>query len=339
MTVVAEVADTVPERHYTHHDGRGETPHRSAPRVIHRELTSLDVRPGMKVIEHGTGSGYSGALLAQLVGGTGSVTSLDIDPYLVSWANLIHHQQADFHVRCYLADDPARAAHAPFHRTVAWCTPPLLPAEWVAQSTDDAVIVTPLPVAELPHMTAVVKIRVSGGEPMVEEVFHGEYVDATTSPKQDLNVPGRWVDWETRVPAPAWISIGWRDRDDRLRSGARATLERLQDPGAHTGTYAGGALPWASFQAFVAAQADPQLTVGAVRGGRWAIGHSTPTSAAVIEEDGTIFADAPGSASLAVLRRWLGAWEEAGRPAVESYSATLVPVFDGPEPGWRLRLA
>ncbi|MGD9486042.1 hypothetical protein WDH52_22820 [Streptomyces sp. TRM70308] len=85
MSTVAQAIETVPERHYIHHDGRGETPHRSNPAVIRRELETLDVHPGMAVIEHGTGSGYSGALLSHLVGASGTVTSVDIDPYLVAW--------------------------------------------------------------------------------------------------------------------------------------------------------------------------------------------------------------------------------------------------------------
>ena len=107
MPPIAEVAQTVPERHYTHHQGRGATPHRSNPAVIHRELTALRVSPGMRVLEIGTGSGYSGALLAELVGPTGQVTSLDRDPFLTRWANLIHHERGLDNVRCRTADGTA----------------------------------------------------------------------------------------------------------------------------------------------------------------------------------------------------------------------------------------
>ena len=134
MTAVADAAQTVPERHYTHHEGRGATPHRSNPVVIHRELTTLDVQPGMNVAEFGTGSGYSGALLAQLVGSSGAVTSLDIDDYLVKWANLIHHERGISNVHCFAADGTTGLAEcAPYDRVVAWCTPPLLPKTWVDQ--------------------------------------------------------------------------------------------------------------------------------------------------------------------------------------------------------------
>ncbi|GFE26495.1 hypothetical protein ACFVJW_11910 [Streptomyces libani] len=72
----------------------------------------------------------------------------------------------------------------------------------------------------------------------------------------------------------------------------------------------------------------------------WAIGHSTNESAAVIQQDGMILADSPDSPSLFALWDWLTAWENAGRPAPESYIPTLVPAGDDQGPaGWNLRLS
>ncbi|MEU8710383.1 hypothetical protein [Streptomyces sp. NPDC048565] len=85
MSAVALATETVPERHYTHHEGRGATPHRSNPAAIHRELSTPGVEVGMNVVEFCTRSGYSAGLLAEPVGPTGQVTSLDIDTYLTRW--------------------------------------------------------------------------------------------------------------------------------------------------------------------------------------------------------------------------------------------------------------
>ncbi|WP_037866857.1 protein-L-isoaspartate O-methyltransferase family protein [Streptomyces sp. NRRL S-1868] len=338
MTAVADTAETVPERHYTHHEGRGATPHRSNPAVIHRELTTLDVHEGMNVAEFGTGSGYSGALLASLVGPTGTVTSLDIDAYLVRWANLIHDERGLDNVRCHVADGTAGfPARAPYDRMVAWCTPPLLPKTWVDQVTDGGLIVAPLPIAAVPNMTVVAKVRVSGGQPTVEAVFTGGYIEATGSPKDNLDLPGRWVDWEMRVPAPSWISIAWRERDDRLHTGARTALGRLLKD-AHTEPYDGAEVNWPSWRTFAAAQADPQLTMAGLSPDLWAIGHTTATTAAVLQQDGTILADRPDSPSLAILRDWLTAWEDAGRPAPETYTPALVRCDEAGNTGWNLRL-
>ena len=55
----------------------------SQPAIMARMLEQLDVRLGHRVLEIGTGSGYNAALLAQLVGETGAVVSVDIDVDLV----------------------------------------------------------------------------------------------------------------------------------------------------------------------------------------------------------------------------------------------------------------
>lgn len=55
----------------------------SQPAIMARMLEQLDVHPGHRVLEIGTGSGYNAALLAHLVGGTGTVVSVDIDDDLV----------------------------------------------------------------------------------------------------------------------------------------------------------------------------------------------------------------------------------------------------------------
>ncbi|GLW19940.1 hypothetical protein Stsp01_66830 [Streptomyces sp. NBRC 13847] len=345
MTPVALAAESVPERHYTHHEGRGATVHRSNPKVIHRELTTLDVAAGMRVIEIGTGSGYSGALLADIVGTSGAVTSVDIDPYLTRWANLIHHERGLANVDCFTGDGTAgHPERAPYHRLVAWCTPELLPAAWVDQlcDTDDGfeggVIVTPLPIADVPNLTVVAKIRVSGGKPRVEALFHGGYIEATTSVRTDFTVPGRWVDWEYRVPAPSWISIAWRAADDWRGTGARTALDRLRSA-VYAVPYGGQDLDWPSWRTFAAATEDRHLTMAGLCPDLVAIGHSTESSAAVIQQDGMILADSPQSPSLTVLRGWLADWEAAARPAPATYRPSLVSSYEPDAEGWHLRLS
>ncbi|MGH3564039.1 MAG: protein-L-isoaspartate O-methyltransferase family protein, partial [Mycobacterium sp.] len=56
----------------------------SQPAIMARMLDQLDVQPGHRVLEIGTGSGYNAALLGHLVGETGAVVSVDIDADLVA---------------------------------------------------------------------------------------------------------------------------------------------------------------------------------------------------------------------------------------------------------------
>jgi protein-L-isoaspartate(D-aspartate) O-methyltransferase len=55
----------------------------SQPSMMAQMLESLDVRPGSRVLEVGLGTGYNAALLSELAGPQGRVTSIDIDPELV----------------------------------------------------------------------------------------------------------------------------------------------------------------------------------------------------------------------------------------------------------------
>ncbi|WP_206282694.1 protein-L-isoaspartate O-methyltransferase family protein [Streptomyces barkulensis] len=205
-------AAAVPERYYTHNADRGPTDNRSNPAAIHRELTTLSVAEGMRILEIGTGSGYSGALLSHLVGDNGRVTSLDVDPYMTRWANLLHHRRGLTNIRCHTADGTAgHPERAPYDRLVAWCAPPLLPQAWVNQLTVGATIVAALPIADVPKVTAVARVTVGVGGPRVEDVSHGGYIETGNSPRVDFDVPLRWVDWENRIPAPSWISTAWRE--------------------------------------------------------------------------------------------------------------------------------
>ncbi|AUA14114.1 hypothetical protein GTZ89_15320 [Streptomyces sp. SID8382] len=199
-------------------------------------------------------------------------------------------------------------------------------------------MVAPLPIAAVPNMTVVARIRVRNGQPDVEAIFTGGYIEATASPKGDLDLPGRWVDWENRVPAPSWISVGWRDKDNWRNSGARATLDRLVKE-AHIEPYDGPEVDWPSWRTFVAAKGNPYVTMAGLSPDLWALGHSTPTTAAVIQQDGMIVADCSDSPSLAVLRGWLSEWEAAGRPAPDVHTPILVRRGNGQGPsGWDLRL-
>ena len=61
----------------------------SQPAMMAIMLEQLALQPGHRVLEIGAGTGYNAALIAQIVGETGQVTTLDIDEDIVAAAQ--HH--------------------------------------------------------------------------------------------------------------------------------------------------------------------------------------------------------------------------------------------------------
>ena len=125
--------------------GYGQT--NSQPRTVRRMLALLDVRPGQRVLDVGSGSGWSTALLAALVGPSGEVVGVELLPELVEMgrANLRPFQLD--HARVQPAEPGVLGcpAQAPFDRVLVSAEASELPAELVAQLDPvDAVLVVPV---------------------------------------------------------------------------------------------------------------------------------------------------------------------------------------------------
>lgn len=63
--------------------GHGQT--NSQPRTVEAMLRLLEVRAGDRVLDVGSGSGWTTALLAHLTGPTGSVVGVELEPDLAAW--------------------------------------------------------------------------------------------------------------------------------------------------------------------------------------------------------------------------------------------------------------
>jgi protein-L-isoaspartate(D-aspartate) O-methyltransferase len=58
----------------------------SQPAIMAIMLEQLDLKPGQRVLEIGTGTGFNAALIASIVGADGKVVTVDIQPDLIEYA-------------------------------------------------------------------------------------------------------------------------------------------------------------------------------------------------------------------------------------------------------------
>ncbi|TDD59350.1 methyltransferase, FxLD system [Kribbella antibiotica] len=117
----------------------------SAPIIVAMMLDQLQVKPGNRILEIGAGTGYNAALLAQLTGPGGSVTTVDIDPEVTAGARRGLDATGNEHVEVITCNGSLGGPeNAPYDRIIftvgAW---DLTPAFW-EQLAPDGRLVVPL---------------------------------------------------------------------------------------------------------------------------------------------------------------------------------------------------
>ncbi len=119
----------------------------SQPAIMAIMLDQLDLAPGHRVLEIGAGTGYNAALISHIVGASGQVTSIDIDPELVGTARE-HLASAGFTEVTVASADGAGGypQHAPYDRIIATVGVSDLAGPWLEQAAPGARIVVPLDV-------------------------------------------------------------------------------------------------------------------------------------------------------------------------------------------------
>jgi protein-L-isoaspartate(D-aspartate) O-methyltransferase len=116
----------------------------SAPNIQAMMLEPTAIEPGMRVLEVGSG-GYNAALIAEIAGPDGQVTTVDIDPDVTTRARACLDAAGYGRVRVVLADaEHGVPGGAPYDRIIvtagAWDIAPA----WISQLAPDGRLVVPL---------------------------------------------------------------------------------------------------------------------------------------------------------------------------------------------------
>lgn len=136
--------------------GNGQTI--SQPYVVAWMTELLDVRPGMKVLEIGTGSGYQTAVLAEM---GASVHSVERVPELHELAR--NRLSGMGYGNVYLKLDDGTLGwpeHAPFDRIIVTAGGPRVPEPFIEQLADPGLLVIPVgPEKRSQYLTVVRKME------------------------------------------------------------------------------------------------------------------------------------------------------------------------------------
>ncbi|TYB95447.1 methyltransferase, FxLD system [Micromonospora sp. WP24] len=124
-------------------DGRA-TSSISAPWLQAMMLHAAHLRPGAHVLEVGSG-GYNAALIAEVVGPHGTVTSIDIDPDVTAHARAALDTAGYPHVEVATADaETGWPAATPYDAVIVTVEASDLPPAWLDQLAPDGTLVVPL---------------------------------------------------------------------------------------------------------------------------------------------------------------------------------------------------
>lgn len=124
--------------------GYGQT--NSQPSTVRQMLDLLDVEPGQRVLDVGCGSGWTTALLGELVGPGGEVVGVEIVPELVTWGreNLASYAQPWTRIEQAREDVLGLPESGPYDRALVSAEATRIPQDVLDQLVVGGVMVVPV---------------------------------------------------------------------------------------------------------------------------------------------------------------------------------------------------
>lgn len=136
------------EQAYADHPvGIGQEQTISAPHMVAIMAEALDARPGMHVLEVGTGSGYHAAIVAELVAPGGKVWTVERFEDLAAQArqNLLHAGIGEERVQVVVGDgSEGWPAAAPYDRVCVTCAAPWVPKPLLSELREGGRLLAPV---------------------------------------------------------------------------------------------------------------------------------------------------------------------------------------------------
>lgn len=116
----------------------------SQPEVVAFMLELLEPAPGNKILDVGSGSGWTSALLAEIVGPEGKVIAIEIIPELMEFGKR-NVAKYNFPVQFICADgSKGYKKEAPYDRILASASAEKIPLAWREQLKVGGIIVAPV---------------------------------------------------------------------------------------------------------------------------------------------------------------------------------------------------
>jgi protein-L-isoaspartate(D-aspartate) O-methyltransferase len=310
-------------------------PQTSNPLIISSMLNLLEVNEGDSVLEIGTGSGYSTALLASLVGSSGNIVSIDIVPELVTRASTIFNKQGLDFVKIVQGDGRKGAINeAPYDRIIAWATGEFISSDLIEQLSSDGIIIAPINLFPLLSTTVIVRLKKSNGSLIGEKVIPGGFVNLSNEPQQQWMGPFDCADILLTNNKEPYLGISSQWLKDLELKDRTKYIHKLFSVNISHENLFNSDEDINDFKVFLLAKNPDGLTTMFSKeyGSTFGFSESKGLALVSLRTKKCIYNGNPSS--LDILKDWIKDWRNSGQPGYEQ----LIPYVEKTNNGWRISL-